>query len=68
MKDEIVLCRTWLRYFGRASKHFAPRSVDDYTKRVSTWSGEPIRIEAFKTAASQLNYEILGDRIKGSFS
>lgn len=65
MIDEVATARTWLRYFARPAKHWAPRSVEEYTRRVSVWAGEPIRPDAFLEAASQLNYE-MGRREDGS--
>ena len=65
-EDEISICSAWLRYFVRQSRHFAPKPVSDYAKRVSNWSGEPVRTEALIAAASQQGYEIQGDRIKAA--
>jgi len=68
MQEEIDLARKWLRYFCRPAKHYAPRTCDEYAKRVSIWAGVPIRPDAFRTAASQLNYEMGGNRIKAAIA
>ncbi|MCK9571444.1 hypothetical protein M0R72_21020 [Candidatus Pacearchaeota archaeon] len=68
MQDEIDLARKWLRYFARPSRHWAPRSCEEYAKRITTWAGEPVRTEALVYAASQLHYEIQGDRIKAAIA
>jgi DUF1365 family protein len=64
MQDEIDVARQWLRYFARPAKHYAPRSCEDYAKRISIWASEPVRTEALLEAASQLGFEIQGGRIK----
>jgi hypothetical protein len=60
------LAVTWLRYFARPAKHFAPRPIEEYAGRVSRWASEPVRTEAFVQAASQLGFEIQGGRIKAA--
>ena len=66
--DEIELCKRWLRYFCRPAKHYAPRTCDEYARRASIWAGEPIRPDAFRTAASQLHFEMRGDKIKAAIA
>ena len=61
MEDEIKLCKTWLRYFSRPAKHYAPRPIQDYARRVSVWAGVQVRTDAFLKAASQLGYEMRSD-------
>ena len=68
MQDEIDLCKQWLRYFARPAKHYAPRDMDELARRVSIWAGVPIRPDAFRTAASQLHYEMRGKNIKAAIS
>ena len=68
MQAEIDLARKWLRYFARPAKHYAPRTCDEYARRASIWAGEPIRPDAFRTAASQLHYEMRGDKIKAAIA
>ena len=68
MQDEISLCRAWLRYFCRPAKHYASRSNAELAERVSRWAGVRVRTQAFELAASQLNYEIQGGKIKAAVS
>lgn len=66
MIDEVKICNQWMYYYLRRSRHFAPKTVDQYAERVSKWAGEPVRTEAFVAAASQQGYEIQGGRIKAA--
>lgn len=66
MQDETRLCIQWIHYFVRPSQHWAPKTCEEYRKRIERWAGEPVRTEAFVKAASQLGYEIQGDRIKAA--
>ena len=66
MQEEIDLARKWLRYFARPSKHYASRTNDELSERVSRWAGERVRTQAFEEAASQLGYEMGANKIKAA--
>lgn len=66
LEDEIKISSRWICYFVRRSKHYAPRTTSEYAERITRWSGEPVRTEAFEAAASQQGYEIQGGRIKAA--
>ena len=68
MQAEIELARKWLRYFARPSKHYASRTNEELAERVSRWAGERVRTQAFEEAASQLGYEMRGDKIKAAIA